>query len=80
VKKSIPITESIRAALDAVQTAERGFAAGADSYSTIELPKLALAEAVLDAVKQQRLDRLPTRAVEAVVEVEMRPKRRRRPA
>lgn len=74
--KSIPITDEVRAALEAVQAAERSLDQ-ADSYAAIELPKLALADAVIAAVGQQRVDRLPRRAVEAIVEVELRPKPRR---
>lgn len=84
--KTLTITPTMRAALTAVDAAEQGYLPGYDSASVIELPKLALAEAVLDAVKAQaqrsteraaRLSTLPKARPVAVVEVTLRPKRRR---
>lgn len=78
--KRLELTQGIRDALDAIAHSERAFIPGVDSYSILELPKLALADAVVKAIAAQkaaRFARLPKRAVTPVVEVTMRPKRKR---
>lgn len=79
--KHIEVTEAMRDALAAIDRAEAVYVPGFDSSSVIEIPKLALANAVLAAVRRQqatRVSRLPERApVVPVIEVTIRPKRRR---
>lgn len=77
------MTRAIEDALLDVEAAERRYAAGEVPYSAVELPKIALADVVRAAVTAQqavRVRRLPARAVAAVVECEIRPKRRRQRA
>lgn len=78
--KRLELTQPMRDALEAVARAQRFYVPGRDSASIVELPKLALADAMLAAVRAQtdRLAKLPARAVTPVVEVSIRPKRRRR--
>jgi hypothetical protein len=77
----LDLTQGIRDALDAIARAKHAFIPGVDSYALLELPKLALADAVLEALAAQqaaRLDRLPTRGrMTRVVEGSVRGKRRR---
>jgi hypothetical protein len=77
--KHIEITPELQQAIDAVDAAEEHYLPGGESASVIELPKLALADAFLAALQAQRLAKLPGRArvVPVVVEIEMRPRRRR---
>lgn len=78
--KHLEITPAIRAALAAIADAEQDYVPGRDSSAVIEIPKLALADALLAAVRAQaRIAKLPTRAggILPVVEVELRRKRRR---
>jgi len=78
--KRLEVTDAIREALAAIERADAVYVPGRDSASLIELPKLALADVVLAAVaaqQTQRLRRLPTRAVPVVVDIAMRPTRRR---
>lgn len=53
----IEMTSRIREALAAIATADAEFVPGRDSYSVVELPRLALAEAVLAAIVEQEADR-----------------------
>lgn len=85
--RSLEITEPIRDGLAAVARAQAFYVPGGMSASVVEIPMLALAQAVSEAYvvqarrtadRQARLDVLPTRAAQAVVEVSMRPKRRHR--
>lgn len=80
--KRIEITDDMRVALEAVARAERAYLPGFDSSSIVEIPKLALADATLAAIRAQqlaRIARLPRRtaALAPVVDVTIRPKRRR---
>jgi hypothetical protein len=80
--KRIDITPAMADALATIARVELIYVPGRDSSSVIELPKLALADATLAAVavqQQRRVVRLPVRAkaMSAVVEVELRPKRGR---
>lgn len=76
--KPIAMTPAIRAALDAVARAETAFRPGEDSFSAVDVHKLALADAVLSAVALARpLDALPRRADRGVVYVQLKPRRRR---
>lgn len=85
--KAIRITDDLRTALRVCHDAAAAFTPGCDSFAVIELPKLALADTVLAAVAAQegrttervaRLSALPKARPVAVVEVALRPKRRRR--
>ena len=81
--KRIDITPELQAALDAIAVAEQRFVPGRDSCNVIDLPKLALADAVLASMRAAHADhlrRLPVRArpVPVLVEVTLRPTRQRR--
>lgn len=68
----LSLTPDLLAAVDAVAAAERVYVPGRDSASVIELPKLALANAVLAALEvQRRTDRLPHRAGDGIVYVRL---------
>ncbi|HZR25278.1 MAG TPA: hypothetical protein VFA59_16905 [Vicinamibacterales bacterium] len=72
----LPFTRQVRAALAEITAAERVHVPGRDPSSQLELPKLALADAVLDAVRARRLARVPrARMAKAAT-----PSRRRRHA
>lgn len=81
--KRLELTDELRRRLRAVEDAIAVHAPASESSDVVDIPKLQLAEAVLAAVAEQsaaRLARLPNRltpAVMAVVEVSIRPKRRR---
>jgi hypothetical protein len=74
--KTIEITDTIQAALDAVKEAERGYVVGRDPALPIELLKLDLADAVLAAAA--RIERLPDRS-NGIVYVKLQ-RSRRKPA
>jgi hypothetical protein len=78
--KRLDLTPALCAAIEAVRTAEKTYRPGGESASVVELPKLALANAVLDAVQQQTLARLPHRADRGIVQVRLTPIRRGRRA
>lgn len=83
--KTLTLTPEILAALADVRRAERVYVPGRDSAAVVEIPKIDLADAVLDAIATQaertRLQRLQTlpkpRPVPVVVEVALRRKWRR---
>jgi len=75
--RRIELTSALRDAIEAVRVAAV-YEPGEDPASLVELPKLALADAVLEALRAQALDLLPTRA--DVVYVQLEPKHGRRPA
>lgn len=56
--KTITLTPTLAAALEAVRKAEWTYVPGRSSSAEIEIPKLALADALLDAVEVQRRTRL----------------------
>lgn len=64
--RHLDITPQIRAALDALHTAEEHYCPGGEPACVVEIPKLALAEAVLEALRTQTLARLPRRAGRAL--------------
>lgn len=76
--RTLTITPALQAAIDAVRKAERDYAPGGESSSVVELPKLALATALLDAIQAQTLARLPRRAMRDIVDVRPGSRRRRR--
>jgi len=76
--RRIELTSALRDAIEAVRVAAAVYEPGEDPASLVELPKLALADAVLEALRAQALDLLPTRA--DVVYVQLEPKHGRRPA
>lgn len=57
----VTLTGGVQAALDALDAAARDYVPGRDPASVIELPKLALADAVLAAIAEARA-KLPARA------------------
>lgn len=75
--KQIPMTDDIRLALDAVARAERVFVPGFDSASVIELPKLALSDAVCRAVGARQPLAVPRPRAAKVVRVAPASRRRR---
>jgi hypothetical protein len=84
--RTLDLTPALRAAIDAVHHAERTYVPGVDSAARVEIPKLDLANAILEAIDAQaeiehleRLNRLPRKRPTpvAVVEVELRHKRRK---
>lgn len=81
--KSLPITPRLQSQIDRVLRAAGLYPNLDDGYGPLEREQLALADVVMATYAQQahRLDRLPRTAkaarVSAVVEVEIRPKRRR---
>jgi hypothetical protein len=88
---AIPITHAIADAIEAIGRAMRNYEQGQMSAGVIEIPKLALAEAVLAAVREQLIKAQAEGRATAlaqvrrplpvgVVEVELRRKRRRKQA
>lgn len=84
--KTLLITPTLQDRITAVRTALASYVRGCESAATIELPKLELADALLEAVAaldatpvttRTRLADVP-RPRPAVVAVPIRPKRRRR--
>jgi hypothetical protein len=73
----IEITPALRAAIEAVRKADEAYAPGAESSAVIELPKLALADTFLDALRDQTRARLPRRADRGVLFVRLQPAVRR---
>lgn len=85
--KHLELTDVLRARIEAVQAALMVYQPGRESASVIELPKLDLADAMLAEYARQlvktaqraaRLASLPKPALMPIVEVTIRPKRRRR--
>jgi hypothetical protein len=78
VKQRIEIDDTIRAVLNRIAEGQQQYEAGSDSYAIVELPKLALADAVLAAIAagERRLEQLPARAVSAIAHCAL-PRRRR---
>lgn len=76
----IELTQAMQDALAALDQAERVYVPGRDSSAIVELPKLALADAVLAAIQAQRTKRLPRRADAGVVYVRLQPISRKRRA
>lgn len=74
--RRIHVDDAIERALRDVDAAERAWEAGGVPYSVVEIPKLALADRVLQAARRATL---PTRAG-AGVRAELPPKVRRRHA
>jgi hypothetical protein len=77
--KQIAITDAMRTAFDAIAEAEQAHCSGTGEYFAVELAKFALADAVRIAIAD-RCARLPERAVSAIVQSTLRPKRGRRRA
>lgn len=85
--KHLELTAEMHARIEAVKAALAGYLPGGESASVVELPKLDLAEFVLAEYARQltradqraaRLAALPKPQLTPIVEVSMRPKRRRR--
>jgi hypothetical protein len=84
--KHLELTDAMRARIEAVQAALMTYAPGGESAAVVELPKLALADVVLAEYARQAIDaarraarlaRLPKPTLTPIVEVTLRPKRRR---
>jgi hypothetical protein len=81
--KRVELTDEIQRRVRAVEDALAVHVPGRESSDVIDIPKLQLADALLEAIAAQseaRLSKLPKRAaaVAPVVEISMQPKRRRR--
>lgn len=81
--KHLPITPLLQSQIDRVLNAATVYPNADDGFAPLERERLALAEEVMRvyAAQQHRLERLPQRAAPAlgaVVDVALRPKRRRR--
>lgn len=82
--RKLELTDEMQRRIRAVEDALAVHVPGRESSDVVDIPKLQLADALLDAIAAQsatRLSKLPPRAKPAVVpvvEISMRPKRSRR--
>lgn len=77
--RTLKLTDAVCTQLDRVARAQELYPDETHGYALVEIEQLRLAELVLEALAQQeaRARRLPDRAVPVVVEVSLRPKRKR---